>query len=308
MLNILSVDVEDWFQAEAQSAAVSFAEWDQTQLRVWPNVMTLLEIFERFGVRATFFMLGWVVEKLPGMVERIASYGHEIASHGYGHRLAYTLSEAEFRRDVARSLELIHKASDVEVRGYRAPSFSIGERTPWAWRVLAELGLTYDSSVYPIHHDTYGSPDLPRQPFRFELENGETIDEIPLTTLRVLGQNLPAAGGGYLRLFPYWYTRYAIRAANKTGRPAVVYLHPWEIDLDQPRTAISALSRFRHYTNLTTTIYKLERLLSEFRFGPVRQYLAEADSALRPRLSINELARGKPLPPSKQVTIPGENQ
>ncbi|MFC1475536.1 XrtA system polysaccharide deacetylase [Candidatus Zixiibacteriota bacterium] len=304
MINILSVDVEDWFQAEAQTGAVKFADWENIELRVWPNVMTLLAIFERFGVHATFFMLGWIVEKLPGIVESIAAGGHEIGSHGYTHRLAFNQDRSEFTKDIEQSVALIRKAADVEIKGYRAPSFSIGERTPWAWKVLADAGLAYDSSIFPVHHDTYGSPDLPRYPFRFELEDGRVVDEIPLTTVRFMGHNLPAAGGGYLRLFPYWYTRRAIRAANRIGQPAVVYLHPWEIDPHQPRNKLSLLSRFRHYTNLDTTIYKLERLLSDFRFGSISEYLSESDPASRPRMSIRELASRRPLPPSQQVRAP----
>ena len=306
MMNILSVDVEDWFQAEAQSTAITCADWEHTNLRVWPNVMTLLETFERYGVQATFFVLGWMAEKLPALVERIASYGHEIASHGYGHHLAYQMTPQDYRSDIERSLAAINKAADVQVAGYRAPSFSIGERTPWAWPILADLDLMYDSSIFPIYHDTYGSPHLPREPFRIELEDGRIIDEIPLTTIQLLGYNFPAAGGGYLRLFPYWFTDRAIRAANNKGWPAVVYVHPWEIDPHQPRTAIPALSRFRHYTNLNTTLYKLERLLSEFHFGTIRDYLAESDPASRPLLSIKELAHRKSLPPSKQVRAPGK--
>lgn len=300
MLNILSVDVEDWFQAEAQTETIKFADWDNIELRVRSNVRTLLELFERFGVHATFFLLGWIVEKQPGIVDQIASRGHEIGSHGYGHRLASRQNAEEFAGDVGRSLELITKNADVEIKGYRAPSFSISERTPWAWQALADLGFTYDSSIFPIHHDTYGSPDLPRHPFRFELEDGRIIDEVPMTTVRFLGYNFPAAGGGYLRLFPYWYTRRAIRAVNRRGQAAVVYLHPWEIDPDQPRTKLSFLSRFRHYTNLDTTVYKLERLLSDFRFGSISEYLEESDSSTRPVLSIRELTRRKPLPPSRQ--------
>ncbi len=304
MINILSVDVEDWFQVEAQAEVIKFADWDDIEMRVWPNVMTLLAIFERFGVHATFFILGWIVEKLPGIVESIAAGGHEIGSHGYGHRLVSSQDCSEFTRDVEQSIAWIKKAVDVEIKGYRAPSFSLGERTPWAWKVLADAGFAYDSSIFPIHHDTYGSPDFPRHPFRFELEDGRIIDEIPMTTMRFLGHNLPAAGGGYLRLFPYWFTRRAIRAANRINQPAVVYLHPWEIDPHQPRTRLSFKSRFRHYTNLDTTIYKLERLLSDFRFGSISEYLHESDPASRPCLPIQELVRERPRPSPGEVKTP----
>ena len=213
MQNILSVDVEDWFQVEAQTEAIKFADWHNFKMRVLPNMMTLLGIFDRYSVHATFFILGWVAEKLPDLVDHIAWRGHEIASHGYAHRLAGSQTPEEFRADVSRSLEVIRQSVDIRVRGYRAPSFSVGKRTLWAWKILADLGFTYDSSVFPIHHDVYGCPDLPRFPFRFVLEDGRQIDEIPMTTMRVMGYNLPAAGGGYLRLLPRWYTRRAIRAA-----------------------------------------------------------------------------------------------
>jgi polysaccharide deacetylase family protein (PEP-CTERM system associated) len=305
MLNILSVDVEDWFQAEAQTEVVRPANWADIEPRVWPNVRTLLTLSERFGVKATFFILGWIAEQSPNIVEAVASEGHEIGSHGYAHRPAFRQDRDEFARDVAQSLTVIRNAADVEIRGYRAPSFSLGERTPWAWEVLVDHGFTYDSSVFPIHHDTYGSPHLPRYPFRFALNDGREIAEIPLTTVRLLGHNLPAAGGGYLRLFPYWYTRRAIRAANRHGYPAVVYLHPWEIDPQQPRNKLSWLSRFRHYTNLDTTMYKLERLLSDFRFGTISDYLRDADPAARPLVSITELTDHRPPPPSRLVPAPG---
>jgi polysaccharide deacetylase family protein (PEP-CTERM system associated) len=304
MVNILSVDVEDWFQVEAQTEAIKFADWHNFKTRVLPNVLSLLGTFDRYGVRGTFFILGWVAEKLPDLVDHIAARGHEIASHGYAHCLAGTQSEKEFAADVRRSLEVIRKSVDVPIHGYRAPSFSLGEHTPHAWNILKDLGFDYDSSVFPIHHDTYGSPDLPRFPFRFVLEDGREIDEVPLTTMRIAGYNFPAAGGGYLRLFPYWYTGRAIRAVNRTGHPAIVYVHPWEIDTHQPRTKLSLLRRFRHYTNLGTTEYKLERLLSEFQFGTMWDYLQQSDAADRPRLPISQLTKAKPLPPSQSVKVP----
>jgi len=303
MQNILSVDVEDWFQVESQAEVIKFADWHSFKTRVLPNVLSLLGTFDRYGVRGTFFILGWVAEKLPDLVDHIADRGHEIASHGYAHRLASTQSKEEFEADVVRSLEVIRKSVDVPIYGYRAPSFSLGERTPWAWNILSDLGFKYDSSIFPIHHDTYGSPHMPRYPFRFTLDDGREIDEVPMTTIRFAGHNFPAAGGGYLRLFPSWYTRRAIRAANRAGHPAVVYVHPWEIDPHQPRTNLSLLRRFRHYTNLGTTEYKLERLLSEFRFGTVMDYLQQSDAEKRPRLPVSALTKSKPLPPSQTVEV-----
>ncbi len=223
MQNMLTVDVEDWFQVEAQIESIKFSDWHKFKMRVLPNVMNMLGLFEQYNVKATFFVLGWVAEKLPDLVGHIASRGHEVASHGYAHRLAYTQTPKEFADDIEKSLAAIRQSVDADIIGYRAPSFSIGEKTPWAWDILAELGITYDSSIFPVHHDIYGSPHLPRYPFRLQLKNGRILDEVPMTTLRVLGYNFPAAGGGYLRLFPYWYTRRAICAASSTSSRATAW-------------------------------------------------------------------------------------
>ncbi len=306
MRNILSVDVEDWFQVEAQNETIKFSEWHNFKMRVMPNVLRLLGMFDRHGVHATFFILGWVAEKIPDLVDHIVQRGHEVASHGYGHRFAAKQTSEEFRADLEQSLTVLAQSYDGPIHGYRAPSFSLGEQTPWAWDILADLGFAYDSSIFPIHHDTYGSPHLPRHPFRLVLNDGREIDEIPMTTIRLFGHNLPAAGGGYLRLFPHWYTRLAIRRINREGMPAVIYIHPWEIDPGQPRTRLSPIRRFRHYTNLGTTEYKLEQLLSEFNFGTIWDYLQSTDSDRRPRISLTEIRRKPSLPPSKTVKPPPE--
>ncbi len=304
MQNLLTVDVEDWFQVESQAETIKFSDWHKFKMRVLPNVMNLMALFEHYDVKATFFVLGWIAEKLPDLVGHIAGRGHEIASHGYAHRLAYTQTPAEFAEDIEQSLAAIRQTVDTDIIGYRAPSFSLSEKTPWAWEILARSGFTYDSSIFPVHHDTYGCPHLPRYPFRLELADGQIINEIPMTTWRILGYNFPAAGGGYLRLFPYWYTKRAIRAANRCGHPAIVYVHPWEIDPDQPRTRLSFLRRFRHYANLRTTADKLQRLLAEFRFGTIADFLASQEAGQRPLLSIDEIQAEDTLPPSMTVQPP----
>jgi polysaccharide deacetylase family protein (PEP-CTERM system associated) len=250
------------------------------------NTDRLLAIFAESGVRATFFVLGWVAEKDGSIVRRIAEAGHEVASHGFGHRLVYDQSPEEFRDDVRRARRMLQDLSGQAVDGYRAPSFSITRPSLWALDVLAGEGHTYDTSIFPIRHDRYGIPDAPRHPYRVGVSAGQRdtgsgvgqpfrvaeggLLEIPASTIRVFGQNLPIAGGGYFRLLPYAWAKFGIRRLNESeGKAAVFYMHPWEIDPEQPRLEASALSRFRHYRNLERTEGRLRRLLTEFRFGPI---------------------------------------
>lgn len=265
----LSVDVEDWFHAEAQSEAVPRDAWNTQRVRLLPNVLSILELFSEFRVQATFFVLGWVADRLPDLVRLIAESGHELACHSYAHRLVYRMPPQEFAADTRRAKERLEKVSGVEVRGYRAPSFSIVPDSAWALSELARAGFHYDSSVFPVRHDTYGWPSAPRRPFRISTSGG-TLLEFPLTTARLWGQTIPAAGGGYLRLFPLTFTQRVLRAHSAAGEEAIVYFHPWEIDVGQPRSTVRGLKRFRHYTNLDRMLPKLRALLSEFRFGPIR--------------------------------------
>jgi polysaccharide deacetylase family protein (PEP-CTERM system associated) len=270
----MTVDVEDYFHVSAFEASVPRARWDSLESRVVGNTERLLDLFQRARVRGTFFVLGWVAERHPALVRRIAEAGHELASHGFGHRLVYDQSPEEFREDLRRSRAVISSAASAPVRGYRAPSFSITERSLWALDVIREEGFVYDASIFPIRHDRYGMPSAPRHFHAIERAAG-TLWECPGSTVRVAGTNLPVAGGGYFRLLPYAWTRWGIARLNRTERRAAIfYLHPWEIDPGQPRLPGSRLSRLRHYTNLDKTEARLERLLAEFRFAPLGDLLA----------------------------------
>jgi polysaccharide deacetylase family protein (PEP-CTERM system associated) len=273
--NAMTIDVEDYFQVEAFAAVISRDRWDDFAPRVEGNVDRILDRLAGAGVVATFFTLGWIAERHPAMVRRIVAAGHELASHGYGHMRADAQEPAAFRADVNRARRLLEDIGGVAIVGYRAPTFSIGRRNRWAFAVLEEAGYRYSSSVYPIRHDLYGTPDAPRVPFR---PDGLDLCEIPMTTLRVGRYNLPCAGGGYFRLLPYPLFRYALRRVNTTeGRSGVFYFHPWEIDADQPRIrGCSLLARSRHYLNLGRTLPRLDRLLHDFAWGRIDSVFADA--------------------------------
>lgn len=273
IINAMTVDVEDYYQVSAFERVVPREAWPTFESRVSANTDRLLGIFAEAGVRGTFFVLGWEAERDPAIVRRIAAAGHEVASHGTGHRLVYDQSPEEFREDVRRARGVLQAASGQAVNGYRAPSFSITGRSLWALDVLADEGYTYDTSIFPIRHDRYGIPTAPRHPHRVR----PGLLEVPASTIRLAGQNLPVAGGGYFRLLPYWWTRFGIRRLNDAeGKPAIFYVHPWEVDPGQPRLDASRLSRFRHYRNLAETEGRLRRLLSEFQFGTIE------DTFIRP--------------------------
>ncbi len=265
--NALTVDVEDYFQVSALAPHIARHRWDTMPCRVERNVERLLQLFERHRARATFFTLGWIAERYPRIVRDIAAAGHEIASHGYGHLRASEQTPTEFAADIRRAKKLLEDTVGVQVLGYRAPSFSIGHANQWAFDCLVEAGYRYSSSVYPVRHDHYGMPDAPR--FPYEVRPG--LIEIPMTTTRLLGRNLPAAGGGYFRFFPYPISQWAIRRVNRVdGRPAIFYFHPWEIDPEQPRVAgVSLKTRFRHYVNLHRTEARLSLLLKDFHWDRV---------------------------------------
>lgn len=269
----MTVDVEDYFQVSAFEPVIGRHTWDGYERRVAANTTRLLELFGAAGVRATFFVLGWVAEREPALLRAIAAAGHELASHGHAHRLVYEQSPEAFREDLHRARLAIEQAAGVHVRGYRAPSFSVTARSRWALDVLVEEGYAYDASIYPIRHDRYGWPEALRHPHVIRARAGALI-EAPGTTVRLGPVSMPAAGGGYFRLFPYWWTRWAIARVNGRDRqPAIVYVHPWEIDPGQPRVAASRASRFRHYVNLDRTEHRLGRLLRDFRFGPLADVL-----------------------------------
>lgn len=282
MLNALTIDVEDYFQVTAFERHVRRDEWDRYPLRVVDNTQRILDMLDEFGVKATFFVLGWVAERCPGLVKEICRRGHEIASHGYGHELVYRIGPERFRADVRWAKMLLEDQSGAAVAGYRAPSYSITGKSMWALDILAEEGFSYDSSIFPVLHDTYGIPDARRFPFDVETASG-TIREFPLTTLpiRFWGKEhrMPIAGGGYLRLFPGKFMQFGIRSINKRERqPAVIYFHPWEIDPGQPRIKAGLKSTFRHYLNLHSTERKLRAMLESHRFAPMSSVLAATPS------------------------------
>jgi polysaccharide deacetylase family protein (PEP-CTERM system associated) len=273
--HVFSVDVEEYFQVSAFDGVLDRSAWQGMPSRVEPAVDVLLELLGRHDALGTFFTLGWVADRHPALVRRIADAGHEVASHGWSHRRVSTITPAEFRDEVRRSKARIEEITGREVIGFRAPSFSIGPEQAWAFDVLIEEGYRYDSSVFPIRRPGYGDPDAPTAPYVITRPAG-TILELPLATLDVLGVRLPAAGGGYLRHFPFGVIRAAFRANELRGSGAVFYVHPWELDIDQPRLAVSALTHFRHYAGLRRTRPRLQFLLREFRFTSVARQQALA--------------------------------
>lgn len=271
--NALSFDVEDYYQVAAFSGCVDKESWDSRPSRVDRNTGRLLEILARRGLHATFFVLGWIAERHPGIVRDIAQAGHEVACHGYSHELIYRQTRESFRAETHRARSVLEDQSQLPVRGYRAASWSITRSSLWALDVLHEQGFTYDSSIFPTHHDLYGIPDAPRHPHRITLPDGGSILEFPPSTLRLGRVNVPVAGGGYFRLLPLFVTRWAIRRINREGLPFLFYLHPWEIDPGQPRLKAGLKSRFRHYSNLASCERKLSSLLDEFPMGSIRSAL-----------------------------------
>ncbi|WP_415201654.1 XrtA system polysaccharide deacetylase [Pseudorhodoferax sp.] len=265
----MTIDVEDYFQVSAFAPYIRRDEWDARECRVERNVHRILDMLSERGAKATFFTLGWIAERYPQIVRRIVAEGHELASHGYGHERASDLSEPAFLDDVQRAKAILEDIGGVAVKGYRAPSFSIGTGNLWAFDCLLAAGYRYSSSIYPIQHDHYGMPDAPR--FAYQVRDG--LLEIPVTTLRVLNRNLPSSGGGYFRLLPYGLSRWMLGRVNGGDHEAAIfYFHPWEIDPGQPRVAgIDAKSRFRHYVNIGRMEKRLQRLLTDFRWGRMDQ-------------------------------------
>jgi polysaccharide deacetylase family protein (PEP-CTERM system associated) len=271
--NALTVDVEDYFHVSAFAESVHPQNWDSYPLRVENNTRRLLELFDEHEVKATFFVLGWVAERNPGLVQDIANRGHEVACHGYSHQLIYNQSPEVFREETLRSKQLLENIIQTPVRGYRAASYSITNRSRWALDILAEAGFDYDSSIFPVRHDRYGIPDAAEFPHRMQTPNGQTLIEFPLSTAKLLKYRLPVAGGGYFRLYPYALTRAGLSQINRRQQPFIFYLHPWEIDPEQPRISASWFSRFRHYNNLHKCEARLRLLLSDFEFGTAESVL-----------------------------------
>jgi polysaccharide deacetylase family protein (PEP-CTERM system associated) len=289
VINALTIDVEDYFHVQAFADVISPTDWCHYPMRVENNTYRLLELLERRCIHATFFILGWVAERCPGLVRDIFKGGHEIGSHGYSHQMISRGDEKSFRRDISRAKSILEDQIGSKVKGYRAPSYSITSNTLWALQVLGELGFEYDSSIFPVRHDYYGIPDAPRFPHYRFLRDGGRLLEFPPSTLRAYGMNLPVAGGGYLRLLPYGVTAWAIRRINeKETQPALVYLHPWEIDPEQPRVAAPWRSRVRHYQNLRSTEEKLTRLLDDFSWASMTEVLSSSLSSANSREEVGD--------------------
>lgn len=273
--NALTVDVEDYFHVSVFDGLVPRSRWGSLTSRVQQNTERLLQIFGAAGVQATFFVLGWVAERYPSLVREIAQSGHEVASHGFAHRLVYDLTPTAFRDDVKRSKSALQEATGTAVYGYRAPSYSVTPRSLWALDILIEEGFHYDASIFPIHHDRYGIPLSPRHPYLLNRSAGSIV-EAPASTIRWGPWNIPVGGGGYFRILPYGWTRWGMRRINELERrPAIFYMHPWEIDPDQPRLSAGLLSSFRHYRNLHKTEQRLRKLLADFRFARLCDVLGE---------------------------------
>lgn len=274
IVNAFTVDVEDYFQVAALAPAIERASWPLRESRVERNTGVLLDLLAERGIHGTFFVLGWIAERHPGLIRRIAAAGHEIACHGFSHRLVYEQTVEEFREETRRSQATLEDLSGTAVSGYRAASFSITRRSLWALDVLIDLGFKYDSSIFPIRHDRYGIPGADPRPSRLTAPSGRTLVEFPMSAASYLGVPVPVSGGGYFRLLPYFVTRAGLRQINGThDRPFTFYLHPWEIDPDQPRVRVGWLSRLRHYTNLARCESRLRRLLGEFRFATMHEVL-----------------------------------
>jgi polysaccharide deacetylase family protein (PEP-CTERM system associated) len=287
MLNALTIDVEDYYHVAGFESVIRFEDWDQHESRVERNTHRILDLLDVHYSKATFFILGWVAERFPKLVQDIHKRGHEIASHGYSHQRVYVQTPDQFRKETQRAKSILEDAVGHAICGYRAASYSIITKSLWALDILKEMGFVYDSSIFPVYHDRYGIPDYHRFCHVLNSEPGSGLIEFPLSTLRLAGFNIPIAGGGYFRLYPYRFTRWGIRHLNKKeNQPGVIYLHPWEIDPEQPRIHANALSRFRQYLNLRGMEQKLIHLLNDFRFGTMLDVLS--DQGL---VEINQVCR-----------------
>ena len=266
-MNLLTFDIEDWYHPTL--AYKDFLDREKIEHRVVEPTLRIINMLEETNNKATFFVLGEVAAKFPELVQEIVRTGHEVASHGYSHNLVYSYTKYQFETDIRRSLEVLETATNKKVLGYRAPSWSLNEKTPWAWEVLNASGFKYDSSMYPFKTYLYGDNNSPRFEYEIELENGDRIKEIPPSAVEILGRRFPFAGGFFLRVVPTWCVNWGIRQYNALGRPAVVYLHPWEIDVNQPRLDLDAKERFIMYANLAKTESKLARLLARYKFDSI---------------------------------------
>lgn len=281
--HVLSVDVEDYFQVEAFADDVDTRSWDTWPSRVEANTNRIFDLFARYQVHGTFFFVGWVAERFPQLVKRALADGHEVACHSYWHQAIYRLTPEQFHQDTTQAMDVVEQAGGVRVQGYRAPSWSITRRSLWALDILQSLGFTYDSSIFPIHHDLYGVPGARRFPYVHVFADGSRLPEFPPTTVRLAGATLPAAGGGYLRFLPLAYTDWAFHQIENDHQRVVVYFHPWELDPEQPRIQAKLKSRFRHYSNLRHMQAHIEHLLENYSFVPFRDVVAKEKDGLTAR-------------------------
>ena len=287
ILNAMTVDVEDYFHVNAFKHVIPTGDWDKWPCRVVKNTQLILELFEQKELKATFFVLGWVAERYPELVREIDQAGHEVASHGYSHQLVFNQERAVFYQETKKSKQMLEDTIGKPVQGYRAASYSITNKSLWALDVLAELGFTWDSSIFPIHHDTYGIASSPEEPYTLTTLSGAKLIEFPLTTAKVLGLKIPAAGGGYFRQYPYFLSRWLFRQAGEAvNKPAIFYLHPWEVDPEQPRIPNAGWkSNFRHYTNLSKCQMRLAKLIDDVEFTSMGQVLTNYNVSLTMNLS-----------------------
>jgi len=273
MKNILTVDLEDWFSVETMGTVFDQKDWNGLTSVVERNTHRILRIFNEAEVKATFFVLGWVAENYPGLVSRIASAGHEIACHSYLHRMVSSLNPDDFYRDTEMAISAIDAACGVRPAGYRSPTWGMKRDMLWAYEILADFGFIYDSSIFPISHDLYGDPQAPRRVHELALSENRKIIELPASTVMILGRRFPVAGGGWLRQLPYWFTHWGIKKLNREGIPAIVYFHPWELDTDLPRVDLGWKNRIRQYGNLNTMESKVRKLLNDFDFLTINEYI-----------------------------------
>ena len=268
VINAMTIDFEDWYQG----LEIPCSQWSGFEDRIHISGRRLLEVLAEVGIRATFFVLGYVAERHPGLIREIAAAGHEIGTHGYSHTLIYTQTREVFREELRRAVHVVEDAVGSKILGHRAPFFSVTRRSMWAIDVLSELGIAYDSSIFPVRNYRYGIEDAPRAPY--DIKVGErTVKEFPISTWRLLGRNLPIAGGAYFRILPYPVTRAGLRSVNREGQPAVFYIHPWEFDPEHPRIALPRRIAATHYFNLKATSARYRKLLRDFRFAPMREIL-----------------------------------
>jgi polysaccharide deacetylase family protein (PEP-CTERM system associated) len=300
MVNILTIDVEEYFHPSEAQRRVSLKNWEALPSRVEAETDRVLDLLARHNARATFFVMGWVAERHPRMMRRIVEAGHEIGCHSYAHQLVYDLTPAEFRADTQRAVRAIEDAVEVRPRLYRAPSYSITRRSFWALEILAECGFTYDSSIYPVTHDRYGIPGFERRALTIRTASGPIL-EVPIATAKLSGGAVvPVGGGAYLRLLPYRFTAAGIRRINREEhRPACIYFHPWEIDADQPRIAAGIVARLRTYTGIGGMEKKLEKMLTDFRFLPIAEVYPDAQAVCEPNRETNETERRAAFPATR---------